>query len=49
MNWSNMLSLTVWKFTDDNVNVAKIKLVLALDKPWQNRIRFHLNRHWKSL
>ena len=42
MNWSNMLSLTVWKFTDDNV--AKLKLGLALDKPWQNRTRFHLNR-----
>ena len=26
MNWSNMLSLTVWKFTDDNV--AKLKLGL---------------------
>ena len=36
MNWSNMLSLTVWKFTDDNV--AKLKLGLALDKPWQ---KFH--------
>ena len=43
MNWSHMLSLTVWKFTDDNV--AKLKLGLALDKPWQNRTRFHLNRH----
>ena len=47
MNWSNMLSLTVWKFTDDNV--AKLKLGLALDKPWQNRTRFHLNRHWKTV
>ena len=34
MNWTNMLSLTVWKFTDDNGNVAKLKLGLALDKPW---------------
>ena len=47
MNWSNTLSLTVWKFTNDNV--AKLKLGLALDKPWQNHTHFHLNRHWKRL
>ena len=34
---------TLWKFTEDSV--AKLKLGLALDKPWQNRTRFHLNRH----
>ena len=45
MNWSNMLSLTVWKFTDDNGNVAKLKLGLALDKPmkpWQTVLVFTL-------
>ena len=30
-------------------NVAKLKLGLALDKPWQNRTCFHLYRHWKRL
>ena len=42
MNWSNMLSLTVWTFTDDNGNVAKLKLGLALDKPWQTVLVFTL-------
>ena len=44
-----MLSLTVWKFTDDNVAKYKLKLGLALDKPWQNHTRFHLNMHWNRL
>ena len=39
-----MLSLTVWKFTDDNGNVAKLKLgvALALDNPWQTVLVFTL-------
>ena len=41
-------SLEVYR-CDGNVNVAKLKLGLALDKPWQNHTRFHLNRHWKRL
>ena len=39
-------SLEVYRCDD---NEAKLKLGLALDKPWQNRTRFHLNRHWKRL